>query len=130
MPGPGPTSRRSDPRSTSSSVQGRSRVGGGARSDEHAGLRPPLKLHVQFSRMQLSRRVPAGWARAKVKCEQTDKPHLAIQPRLRQLFPATAAPTFASVRPEATHDPSIESGEELSNVSPLVIVAPTTQFGI
>jgi hypothetical protein len=22
----------------------------------HAGLRPPLKLHVQFSRMQLSRR--------------------------------------------------------------------------
>src|SRR5262249_26093804 len=56
----------------------RSRVGGGARSDEHAGLRPPLKLHVQFSRMQLSRRVPAGWARAKVKCEQTDKPHLAM----------------------------------------------------
>jgi hypothetical protein len=27
----------------------RSRVGGGAYSDEHAGLRPPLKLHVQFS---------------------------------------------------------------------------------
>jgi hypothetical protein len=26
----------------------------------HAGLRPPLKLHVQFSRMQLSRRFKAS----------------------------------------------------------------------
>src|ERR1700746_1420750 len=68
----------------------RSRVGGGAQSDEHAGLRPPLTLHVQVFRMQLPRRVPAGWARAKVKCEQTDKPHLDIQPRLRQLSPTTA----------------------------------------
>ena len=25
----------------------------------HAGLRPPLKLHVRFSRMQLSRRLTA-----------------------------------------------------------------------
>src|SRR5215467_3580092 len=98
----------------------RSRVGGGAQFDEHAGLRPPLKLHVQFSRMQLSRRFPTGWARAKVKCEQTDKPHLAVQHRLRQLFPPAAAPALASMRPDATHDPSIKTGEELSNVSLLV----------
>jgi len=26
----------------------------------HAGLRPPLKLHVRFSRMQLSRRLSFG----------------------------------------------------------------------
>src|SRR4029079_2633371 len=89
---------------------------------EHAGLRPPLKLHVRFSRMQLSRRVPSGWARPKVKCEQTNKPHLAIQTGLRQVFPATTAPALASMRPDATHDPSIEPGEELSNVSPLVVV--------
>src|SRR5215470_15958951 len=107
-----------------------SRVGGGARSNDHAGLRPPLKLHVQFSRMQLSRGALAGRARAKVKCQQTDKPQLAIQFGLRQLLPATAAPTFASVRPKATHDPSIEVGEKLADVSPLVVVAPTTQLRI
>src|SRR5215467_9564803 len=78
--------------------------------------------------MQLSRRPLAGWARGKVKCEQTNKPHLAIEPRLRQLFPPAAAPAFASVRPDATHDPGIELGEELSYVCPLVVVAPTTQF--
>src|ERR1700674_4072359 len=36
---------------------------------DHAGLRPPLKLHVRFSRMQLSRRAPSGRARSKVKSE-------------------------------------------------------------
>lgn len=35
----------------------RSRVGGGASSCPDAGHRPPLKLHVRFSRMQLSRRL-------------------------------------------------------------------------
>ena len=60
-----------------------SRVGGGAQSDDRAGLRPPLKLHVQFSRMQLSRRSPAGGTRSKVKGQQADKPHLAVQRRLR-----------------------------------------------
>ena len=34
-----------------------SRVGGGGRDDPRAGLRPPLELHVQFSCMQLLRRV-------------------------------------------------------------------------
>jgi hypothetical protein len=43
---------------------------------------------------------------------------------------AIAAPAFASVRPDATHDPSIELSEELSNVSPLVVVTPTTQFRV
>ena len=33
---------------------GRSRVGGGASSCPDAGHRLPLKLHVRFSRMQLS----------------------------------------------------------------------------
>ena len=34
-----------------------SRVGGGGRDDPRAGLRPPLELHVQFSRMQLLQRL-------------------------------------------------------------------------
>src|SRR5262249_29508552 len=34
-----------------------SRVGGGARDRPRAGLRPPLELHVRFSRMQLWRRL-------------------------------------------------------------------------
>src|SRR5208337_4158790 len=34
----------------------RCRVGGGALDCSRAGLRPPLKLDVQFSRIQLSRR--------------------------------------------------------------------------
>jgi hypothetical protein len=38
----------------------RSRVGGGAQHRCRAGLRPPLKLHVQFSRMQLSMKAPSG----------------------------------------------------------------------
>jgi len=33
------------------------RVGGGARNYARAGLRPPLELHVQFSRMQLWQRL-------------------------------------------------------------------------
>jgi len=33
------------------------RVGGGAQSCPRARLRPPPKLHVRFSRMQLSRRL-------------------------------------------------------------------------
>jgi hypothetical protein len=38
-------------------VQKRStRVGGGARGCPHASLRPPPKLHVRFSRMQLLQR--------------------------------------------------------------------------
>src|SRR5215510_10749386 len=37
----------------------RSRVGGGARSDEHAGVGAPLKVHVQLAGMDGSRRVPA-----------------------------------------------------------------------
>ena len=42
-----------------------SRVGGGARNNPRAGLRPPLELHVQFSRMQLLRRVSDAEMREK-----------------------------------------------------------------
>src|SRR5208337_2799372 len=49
--------RRSGPLSSAGITQlPRCRVGGGALDCSRAGLRPPLKLDVQFSRIQLSRR--------------------------------------------------------------------------
>src|SRR5437763_16880676 len=59
-------------------VRHRSRVGGGAQSEDRAGLRPPLKLHVQFSRMQLSARALSWRTRLKVKFQQAYQPQLAI----------------------------------------------------
>ena len=37
---------------------------------------------------------------------------------------------LASMRPNAPHDPSVEAGEELSDVCPLVILAPTPQLRV
>jgi hypothetical protein len=55
-----------------------SRVGGGAQPEDRAGLRPPLKLHVQFYRMQLSARAPSWRTRLKMKFQQAYQPQLAI----------------------------------------------------
>src|SRR6266852_1953563 len=92
-----------------------------------AGLRPPLKLHVRFSRMQLSRRLmPAG-------CKRRNQPHqvhkliLTVQRRRRQLLPTAITPTFKPMRPDPPHDPTVELIEELSDVSSFVILAPPPQ---
>ena len=80
----------------------RCRVGGGA--PEGAGLRPPLKRHVQFSRMPLSRR-HIGEMRA--------KGNSGVDPlRTRQVEPGPQSPRtmmygfFACRRTDPPHRPS------------------------
>ena len=63
------------------------RVGGGAQGCPRAGLRPPLKLHVRFSRMQLSRRLPSSEMQSKESVEQ-DSP---ARTRRRAGVPAAAS---------------------------------------
>ncbi len=45
----------------------------------------------------------------------------------RQLFPTTVTPALESVRPDASHDPSVDLVEELSDVRTFVVLAPTSQ---
>ena len=57
----------------------RSRVGGGALDCSHASLRPPLKLDVQFSRIQLSRSRSSASGNGRYHPDQVDKPVLAVE---------------------------------------------------
>src|SRR5258708_36643531 len=67
------------------------RVGGGARLG--AGLRPPLKLHVRFSRMQLSRRPDfRSVTQRRNQRNQADQPQLATKTLSRVLLPPRTAP--------------------------------------
>ena len=59
--------------------------------------------------------------------DQIYQPKLAIEHRLRQLSPTTVAPAPESMRPDASHDPSVKLVEEFSDVGTLVILAPTSQ---
>jgi hypothetical protein len=59
-----------------------------------------------------------------------DKPALAVQLGLGQLFPATGPPSLVAMRPEPVHDPSVESVEQPSNVGTFVIFAPTPQVSL
>src|SRR6516165_5533548 len=47
-----------------------------------------------------------------------------------QRCPTAAAPFAEPVRPDSPHQPAVESVEELSDVGPLVVVAPTTHNGV
>ena len=80
----------------------RCRVGGGA--PEGAGLRPPLKRHVRFSRMPLSRRHVG---------EMREKGNSGVDPlRTRQVEPGPQSPRtmmygfFACRRTDPPHRPS------------------------
>src|SRR6516164_1638172 len=57
----------------------RCRVGGGALDCSHASLRPPLKLDVQFSRIQLSRSRSSASGNGRYHPDQVDKPVLAVE---------------------------------------------------
>jgi hypothetical protein len=95
-----------------------------------AGLRPPLKLHVRFSRMQLSRwGAPSGSYR-RDQSNQVHQPVLAIKLGCRQRLPARTAPALEPVRPNAPHDPAVESIEELSDVGSFEVVAPPSQYRV
>ena len=52
---------------------------------------------------------------------------LAVQRRLRQLFPAAVQPALESMRPDPPHDPGVESVEESSDVGAFVVLASPPQ---
>src|SRR5215469_17701210 len=108
----------------------RCRVGGGAFETSHAGLRPPLKLGVRFSRTQLSRRRSSLSGDGRDHRNQVHKPVLAVELSGWQRFPTATAPLAVPVRPDPPHQPAVEPVEELSDVSPLVVLAPTAEHGI
>ena len=97
-----------------------------------ADLRPPLKLYVPISGIQLSRRRPQTRARSKRRNErkQVDQAQLFVQRRRWQLLPARGPPPPKTMRPNAPHDPAVESVEECSDMGALVIVAPPSQCWI
>src|SRR3954464_10869126 len=90
----------------------------------HAGHRPPLKLYVQFSRIQLSRRLTLPGCNRRNQLNQIHQPVLSVQLGFRQLSPAAVPPTLKSLRPYAPHYPAVESVEELSDVGSLVVMSP------
>src|ERR1700687_4085070 len=108
----------------------RCRVGGGALGCPRADLRPPHKLDVQFSRIQLSRRRCPLSGDGRYQPNKVDQPELAIERAARQRFPAAAPPLAEPMRPDAPHQPAVKSVEELSDVSPLVVVSPTAHDGV
>src|SRR5215472_8447207 len=103
------------------------RVGGGAPSRLSAGHRPPHKRGVRISRATLSRRRMLLRCNGRNQLHQLYQPILAIQPALRELFPAAVAPAFVPMRPNPPLDPTVEFVEERSDVGTLVIVSPPPQ---
>src|ERR1035437_6487002 len=95
-----------------------------------AGHRPPLKLYMQFSRIQLSRRLTLPRCNRRDQLNQVHQPVLAVQLGFRQLSPATVPPSLESLRPNAPHNPAVEPVEELSDVGSLVVMAPSPQHRI
>src|SRR6516165_7982588 len=67
-------------------------VGGGALDCSRADLRPPHKLDVQFSRIQLSRRRSPLSGDGRDQRDKIDKPELAVELAAWQRCPAAAAP--------------------------------------
>src|SRR5215217_5833361 len=106
------------------------RVGGGALDCSRAGLRPPLKLDVRFSRIQLSRRRFPLSSDGRNHRNQVHEPILAVELVVRQSSPTTTAPTLVPVRPDPAHQPLIEPVKEPSDVGPLVVVTPPPHDGI
>src|SRR5215472_3904268 len=106
------------------------RVGGGALAS--AGLRPPRKLHVQFSRMQLSRKRDhqRPWTQGRNQRNQANQPQLATKTPRRESAPPRTAPPFVMVRPQASHHPPIELVEESPYVGAFVVLAPPANHRI
>jgi hypothetical protein len=92
-----------------------------------AGLRPPLKLDVQFSRIQLSGRRTIAGGYGRDRTNEVYKSKLTVEPSCRECLPPHAAPALESVRPDSPHDPSVELVEEPSDVGALEVVPPGYQ---
>ena len=96
-----------------------------------AGLRPPLKLHVRFSRMQLSRRrSPSPRGQGRNQADQAHQPQLAPESPCREGLPPRTAPPSIAMRPQASLHPSIELVEESPHVSALEVLAPSANHRI
>ena len=88
-----------------------------------AGLRPPLKLHVRFSRMQLSRRLSDARMQEKVLSRATGQ----ARTRRTTWSPAavsSVAPTSVPMRPDSPPDPTVETLEEFSDLGAFVCIVP------
>src|SRR5271165_1361456 len=94
----------------------RCRVGGGALSCLRANLRPPLKLDVQFSRIQLSWMGLRSLKRRYQRDEADQLELLAPQPFRRIVLPACVPPSLRVVGPEPSHNPAIQLMEEFSDM--------------
>src|SRR3974390_2367243 len=95
------------------------RVGGGALDGSRAGPLPPLKLGVQFSRTQLSRRRRSLRGDRRDHRNQVHKPVLAVELTAWQRSPTAAAPLVVPVRPDPPYQPSVKRVEELWDLGPL-----------
>src|SRR5271157_3987198 len=102
------------------------RVGGGALDCSRADLRPPLKLDVQFSRIQLSRRRFPLSGDGRDHRNKIDKPVLAVERAVWQSLPSATAPLAVPMRPDPSHQPLVEPVKDPPDVGPLIVVAPTS----
>jgi len=102
------------------------RVGGGALSCLRANLRPPLKLDVQFSRIQLSWMGLRSLKRRYQRDEADQLELLAPQPFRRIVLPACVPPSLRVVGPEPSHNPAIQLMEEFSDMRAAKVVSPSS----
>ena len=93
-----------------------------------AGLRPPLKRYVRFSRIPLSRRRSRMVGTdGRNQTDKVDQAQLAVERGVRQGLPSPTPPPLVPMRPHATHHPAVELVEELPDVGAFVVVPPSPQ---
>ena len=91
-----------------------------------AGLRPPLKRPVRFSRKPLSQRCRTR-VQGRNQRDQAYKPVFDDKPALRQVSPPAVAPSLAAMRPNAPHDPAVKLKEEPADMGLAVVTGPNLE---
>ena len=109
----------------SSSIPEPSSLAGRRRRPGGAGLRPPPKLDVRFSRIQLSQRRFVG-RQGRYQQDKIYKPQLAEKLAVREVSPPRIAPALKPMRPYPPHDPAFEPFEETTDMGLAVIKPPST----
>ena len=90
-----------------------------------AGLRPPLKRPVRFSRKPLSQRCRTR-VQGRNQRDQAYKPVFDDKLALRQVSPPTVAPSLVTMRPDAPHDPAVKLKEEPADMGLTIVPTPTS----
>ena len=91
-----------------------------------ADPRPPLKPDIQFSRIRLSQRLDySSRLDGRNQEDKAYEAHLIVELTLRELLPPPTAPAFEPMRPDTSQDPTIETREELADVSFMIVKTPT-----